>query len=208
MREKMSVGGGVGALACIAVVGAVAIRGAAADGGRGTSRAVLRDATGVDRGSVTFIAKGGETEVRVQLVGLPEAVARDAFHGFHLHANGDPANGEGCVADPTQPSSTWFTAADGHWKADPQVHSSHVGDLPSVLVLPDGRAEMRFVTGRLDPAQLRGRAVILHAGADNFGNVPVGTGANQYSANTPGAITATQNTGNAGDRLLCGVVTR
>lgn len=208
MRDNKVLAVGVGALACIAAVGVVAMRGAAADNGHGVSRAVLRDASGVDHGSVTFVPKGSQTEVRVQLVGLPEAIARDAFHGFHLHANSDPANGEGCLADAAQASSTWFTAVDGHWKADAQVHSSHVGDLPSVLVLSDGRAEMRFVTGRLDTAQLRGRAVILHAGADNFGNVPVGTGANQYTANTAGAVTATQNTGNAGDRLLCGVVGR
>lgn len=208
MGGRMMVAVGVGAMACVAAVGVVAMRGAAADGDGGSSRAVLRDASGVDHGSVTFLPKGALTEVRVRLVGLPEAIARDAFHGFHLHANNDPANGEGCLADAVQASSTWFTAVDGHWKADVQVHSSHVGDLPSVLVLPDGRAEMRFVTGRIDTAQLRGRAVVLHAGADNFGNVPVGTGATQYTANTAAAVTATQNTGNAGDRLLCGVIGR
>lgn len=179
---------------------------AAANGNRGPVGAVLRDATGAGRGTVRFTTRGSSTEVRVVLDGLPASVARDAFHGFHVHANDDAANGTGCVADPAAASSTWFVSADGHWRADGQVHASHHGDLPSVLVLADGRAEMRFTTGRIDRTSLVGRAVVLHAGPDNFGNVPVGAGANQYTPNSAAATTATQNTGNAGDRLLCGVV--
>ena len=56
------------------------------------------------------------------------------------------------------------------------------------------------------PAELPGKAVILHAGADNFGNVPVGTGPDQYTANSAAATTKTGNTGNAGDRIACGVI--
>ncbi len=188
------------ALGALAVVAGVA-------GANGRSMKVtLRDVDGKPRGSVTFDDRHHGTEVRVRLSGLPEAVARDAFHGFHVHANSDSKNGEGCVADPDTPSNTWFVSADGHWKADAQIHSGHNGDMPSVLVTPDGKAEMWFMTDRIDLAALKGRAVILHAGADNFGNVPVGTAANQYTANHADAVTATQNTGNAGDRLLCGVV--
>ena len=42
----------------------------------------------------------------------------------------------------------------------------------------DGTATARSVTGRLDPAKLDGRAVILHAGPDNFANIPT-----RYSVN-------------------------
>ena len=52
-----------------------------------------------------------------------------------------------------------------------------------------------------------GRAVVLHAGPDNFGNVPVGTGADQYIAGAT-ALAKTQATGNAGDRFGCGVIRR
>ena len=45
----------------------------------------------------------------------------------------------------------------------------------------------------------------LHVGSDNFANVPVGAGTDQY---TPGAtaLAKTQATGNAGDRFACGVI--
>ena len=52
-----------------------------------------------------------------------------------------------------------------------------------------------------------GRAVVLHAGPDNFGNVPVGPNADQYTAGST-ALAKTQATGNAGDRFACGVIGR
>jgi Cu/Zn superoxide dismutase len=44
------------------------------------------------------------------------------------------------------------------------VHAHHLADLPSVLILPDGTAELRFNTARFNLDDLEGRAVILHAG--------------------------------------------
>ena len=78
--------------------------------------------------------------------------------------------------------------------------------MPSPLVLDDGSALLSF-TNRIDPlSDAVGRAIILHEGLDNFGNIPVGTGPTQYTANSPDAITLTQNTGNAGNRIGCGVI--
>ena len=130
---------------------------------------------------------------------------RDAFHGFHIHANAD-ATGEGCVADPAQPSNTWFTSVGGHWKSGTQTHGQHLGDMPSVFVNANGSVETRFTISRIPLSELAGKAVVLHAGADNFGNVPIGAAADQYTANSADAITKTQNTGNAGDRIACGVI--
>jgi Cu-Zn family superoxide dismutase len=52
-----------------------------------------------------------------------------------------------------------------------------------------------------------GRAVVLHAGPDNFGNVPVGAVSDQYAPNSTSATEKTVKTGNAGDRVACGLIT-
>jgi len=80
------------------------------------------------------------------------------------------------------------------------------GRLPSLLVNDDGTAEARFRTGRFAPSEVEGRALILHAGEDNFADIPLGTAPNQYTANSYEALTLTANTGNAGDRLACGLI--
>lgn len=205
MERSMWMAGGAVAVAALAVAGGISIVGIAGASGNDVT-AVLRDAGGAKKGTVRFASREGLTEVRVVIDSLPEAIARNAFHGFHIHANADAANGEGCSADANATSNTWFVSADGHWKDTGQNHGAHNGDLPSVFVNTDGSAEARFTISRVDTAQLKGKAVIVHAGADNFGNVPTGAAANQYTPNSADATTATQNTGNAGDRVLCGIV--
>jgi Cu-Zn family superoxide dismutase len=190
------------------VVAAAAVTLIATQAGAGSDHrtAVLRSAQGTEVGTVSFSPKSGHTEVKVRLADVPEAAGLDAFHGFHIHANDDPANGEGCVANPSDAPNKWFTSADGHLKQEGQVHGGHQGDMPSVYVNPDGTVESRFSLDRITVDDLDGRAVVLHAKADNFGNIPVGPATNQYDANTADATTLTAGTGNAGDRIACGVI--
>jgi Cu-Zn family superoxide dismutase len=162
----------------------------------------LRDASGHEIGAVRFVDSRGATEVRVEMRRGGPAAA-DAFHGFHIHANADAA---GCVADAAQPSNTWFTSAGGHWKSGDQTHGQHVGDMPSVFVNANGSVQARFTVSRIPLDELAGKAVVLHAGPDNFGNVPLGGAIDQYTANGAEATAKTQNTGNAGDRIACGVI--
>jgi superoxide dismutase, Cu-Zn family len=168
--------------------------------------AALTTPDGAELGTVRFKDTKDGTEVRVRLREMPENIARDAFHGFHIHANSDPANGDGCIADPAQPSNTWYVSADGHYTEPGAVHSNHKGDMPSPIVSPDGSVEMRFTLSRVTAGELLGKAVVLHAKPDNFGNVPVGGGADQYTPNSPEATTKTEATGNASDRLACGLI--
>jgi superoxide dismutase, Cu-Zn family len=160
-------------------------------------KATLLDVTGVKVGRVKFSSDESHTYVKVRLIGAPGA---DAFHGFHIHANNDPANGEGCVA------AGKFASADGHFKAAGQNHGKHTGDLPSVYVNADGSFEATYTLDKIKRDELTGKAVIMHAAADNFGNVPVGVEPDKYTSNSQAAIDLTNATGNAGARVACGVI--
>ncbi len=173
------------------------------------AKANLTLADGTAIGTVTFLNEPGEawTVVRTALKVPPAATNVRSFHGFHIHANDNPANGNDCLADPKAASSTWFVSADGHWRRSIEdSHGDHAGDMTSIYLNRDGRARLEFTIDRVIPGELFNRAVIMHAGPDNFGNVPIGALANQYTANTGDAIVATRNTGNAGDRIACGTI--
>ena len=195
------------AAASVAAVLAAAVSAGAADARPTLARANLRLADGTAIGDVRFRDRGEATEVRVSLAVPAGATAVRSFHGFHVHANDNPANGDGCQADPSAAPSTWFVSADGHLRHDGELHGNHAGDLPSLHLNADGTASTTFLIDRLDLGELTGRAVIVHAGPDNFGNIPVGTAANQYTANTQEALDRTAATGNAGDRIACGEIT-
>ena len=189
--------------AAMAAVVAAATSVVAGDGRPILARANLQLADGTEIGDVRFLNRGGATEVRVRL-GVPVgATAVRSFHGFHVHANDNPANGDGCLADPAAAASTWFVSADGHFGHDGELHGNHAGDMPSLHLNADGTATTTFSIDRIELGELAGRVVILHAGPDNFGNVPVGTAPNQYAANSQEALDRTAATGNAGDRIAC-----
>ena len=147
----------------------------------------LAGGDGRPRGRVTFTETGGRTVVEGKLTDLPPG-----FHGFHVHATGKCETG-------TPP----FTSAGGHLVVGDQAHPVHAGDQPVVLVLADRTAEIRFTTDRYKLSDLltaEGRAVIVHANPDNYGNVPT-----RYA---PEVDAMTKSTGDAGDRIACGVVKR
>jgi Cu-Zn family superoxide dismutase len=175
----------------------------AADAQSRSAKANLTTAAGVRIGSVTFKSEDGLTNVRVRLTGAPGI---DAFHGFHIHANDVPGNGDGCIADPLAAASTWFVSADGHYNPAGAAHAHHAGDLPVVYVNGDGTVETRFSIDRIKLSDLDGKVVVLHAGPDNYNHIPLGDALAQYTANSADATTATARTGNAGDRIACGVI--
>ena len=138
-------------------------------------------------------AGDGKTRVRARIT-----EAAPEFHGFHIHAIG--------VCDPDAPGGP-FTSAGGHLALAGETHGAHAGDLPSLLVMEDGTARLEFVTDRFEVRDLKdddGSAVMVHAGRDNFANIP-----ERYMSTTspqPGPDAATLATGDAGSRYACGVV--
>ena len=196
----------IAAIAAVLLGGFLTVGRAGASADNKKASTVLRGADGVEVGKVRFEDNKTKTRVQVDLQAIPKDTALEAFHGFHIHANSDPANGVDCVADPAKPASTWFVSADGHLNTASKTHGDHTGDMPSVFVNNDSTVSMRFDIDRIPISDLTNRVVILHAKPDNFGNVPVGTAPDQYVAGAD-ALAKTQGTGNAGDRIACGVIT-
>ncbi len=197
-----------GALAVTAGVAVIGLPSSAGASHRERASATLRLADGRAVGTVAFFGDPWTvTEVRVT-VRMPRSAPAPGFHGFHVHANSDPANGSGCLADPTQPSTTWFVSADGHLADTGETHGQHAGDLPPLLVTDGGMAYSVSITDRVAVDELLRRAVVLHARPDNLGNVPEGSAPTEYRRNSDAARDLTDRTGNAGDRLACGVITR
>jgi Cu-Zn family superoxide dismutase len=163
----------------------------------------LKDASGNRLGRATFSTHGDLTVVSIALQLDPELAG---IHGIHVHANDVADNGEGCIADPNAAPSTHFVSADGHYNPSGEGHGHHAGDLPAIFVSGNGEAWAKFTIDHFKPEDLRGRALILHASSDNYGNIPVGDGDEQYTPNSDAASELTKKTGNAGARLGCGVI--
>ena len=147
------------------------------------ARALLQNAAGQRVGSVKLEQDGDVVKMKIDVEG-----AAPGFHGFHVHATG------ACVAA--------FTSAGGHYNPAPTTHGQHAGDLPVLFVDADGTAEARFSTDRFalgDLLDADGSAFILHAGADNYANIPT----DRYD---PDPDATTLATGDAGSRFACGVI--
>ena len=117
------------------------------------------------------------TESQYGLVVTPslEGLA-PGFHGFHLHQNASCA--------PQKKSKKWISGGAAGVHYDPEAtnhHSSpwgdgHIGDLPSLYVDADGTSTRAVLAPRLQLSDLRGRAVMVHAGGDNHSDHPSALG--------------------------------
>jgi Cu-Zn family superoxide dismutase len=128
------------------------------------------------------------------------------FHGVHIHKVGkcEPdsvaAGGAGPKGD--------FLSAGGHFQV--QGHTGHPssGDLTSLQVRKDGSGTLVTTTDAFTMENLLTgdkTAIIIHAGADNFANIPADR-YNQINGGAPGPDETTMTTGDAGKRVACGVI--
>ncbi|TMU73958.1 superoxide dismutase [Cu-Zn] SodC2 [Pseudomonas fluorescens] len=109
------------------------------------------------------------------------------LHGFHVHENGS------CEAGMKDGVNVAAMAAGGHF--DPQktgehlgpYAEGHLGDLPALYVTADGIANYPVLAPRLrNVAQIKGHALMIHAGSDNHSERP-------------------KALGGGGERVACGV---
>lgn len=109
------------------------------------------------------------------------------LHGFHLHQNAscEPSESDGNI--------TPAGAAGGHYDPDNAgAHGTpwgdgHLGDLPALFVDSDGSASHPVLAPRLKASDLAGRAIMIHAGGDNYSDQP-------------------QALGGGGGRVACGTI--
>jgi Cu-Zn family superoxide dismutase len=166
---------------------------ATAHGDKNGARAVVRDRNGQRVAVVTlFHTSPANVTVQVRARRLPPG-----FHGFHVHAVG--------VCDP----ATGFTSAGGHFNPTGAPHDDHAGDLPVLLVNTDGTAKATVATDRFSIAELLdadGGAIVVHAAADNYANIPARY--HSHDADVFGPDPTTLSAGDSGDRIACGRIRR
>jgi len=143
----------------------------------GRAVAVLHPAAGGKvEGTVWFEPAGSGVKVKARVTGLAPGT-----HGFHVHEFGDCS-----AADSTSAGGHFNPMSQPH--GAPQASARHVGDLGNVEAGADGVATLDWTDAHLafdGHHAVVGRAVIVHAKADDL---------------------KTQPTGDAGGRLACGVI--
>jgi len=133
------------------------------------------------KGTMLFKQTGsGPTFIAGKITGL-----EPGEHGFHIHEYGDLS--KGCES------------AGAHYNPDGVDHGDleqgHVGDLGNITADENGVAVVKIIAERVDLAGDRsvvGRSIIVHSDEDDLGQ---------------GGDAESLKTGNAGDRLACGVIT-
>ncbi|QGZ37826.1 Cu-Zn family superoxide dismutase [Pseudoduganella flava] len=134
-------------------------------------------------GSITIAESAGGLTFTPSLTGLPPGP-----HGFHVHMNGR------CEPNEQDGKKVPAGAAGGH--LDPhgtKAHqgpgkAGHTGDLPALQVAEDGSAKQPVQAPQLKTlADVKGRALMIHAGGDNYADQPAPLGG-------------------GGARIACGVI--
>lgn len=77
-----------------------------------------------------------------------------------------------------------FPETGNHFNPGRKMHPMHAGDLPPLLSC-NGKAYMTVMTDRFSIDEILGKTIIIHSGADDF---------------------TTQPSGNAGEKIACGVI--
>jgi Cu-Zn family superoxide dismutase len=130
-------------------------------------------------GALAFMAVDGGVHISGQVSGLAPA----RRHGLHVHETGD------CSAPDASSAGGHFNPHDAaHGRVGDPPH--HVGDSDNLAADAQGvaRVDNRLAGATLGdgaPTDIVGKAVIVHADADDY---------------------TTQPTGNAGARLACGII--
>lgn len=112
---------------------------------------------------------------------------QQGVHGFHVHEN------PSCLPKDQDGKAVPALSAGGHYDpAGTKRHGlpwgdGHLGDLPALFVDASGNATNPVLAPRLKLADVKGRALMVHAGGDNHADHPAPLGG-------------------GGARIACGVI--
>lgn len=145
------------------------------------AKATLKNAQGQTVGNATLTETPHGVLMHVSLMNAPAGV-----HAFHIHETGK------CEAP--------FTTAGGHFNPTKKQHGvenpmgMHAGDLPNIDVPASGALtfdviarDVTLTPGANSLLDADGSALVIHAKSDDYKGDPAG---------------------NAGDRVICGVITK
>ena len=143
---------------------------------------VTVEGTGAKIGIITARDTPEGVEFVPELSGLTSGA-----HGFHLHQepNCNPAEKDG--------NSVPGLAAKGHFDPEnTEIHAGpggtgHLGDLPALTADRDGNVSLPVLAPRLKTGDLKDHALVIHAGGDNYADVP-------------------SKLGGGGARVACGII--
>lgn len=165
---------------------AIALGGASRNDMTVTMYHVNEQGTAQEAGRIRISETGHGVVFTPNLSGLSERSA--GLHGFHIHQHGDcgPKGPDGETGPALAAGDHYDPEETG--KHDTPWGSGHLGDLPPLFISAEGRATQPVLAPRLKQvAELRGRALVVHAGGDNHADHP-------------------QASGGGGARMLCGVI--
>lgn len=114
-------------------------------------------------GNVVFLDTDYGLLISPHLNGLPPGL-----HGFHLHQHancGEHGTGAGGHFDPKNTNNHLGPYGEGH-----------LGDLPVLYVDNEGKANTPVLAPRLKTSDIKGLAVMIHAGGDNYSDTPAPLG--------------------------------
>lgn len=148
----------------------------------GKVTAELKNAQGQTVGHATFSSGKKGVAIKLNVSGLPQGV-----HAIHIHEAGK------CDAPDFKTAGAHFNpTGKHHGSMNPQ--GAHAGDLPNLTVAPNGSAKVTLTApgvtlgeGENSLFHPGGTSLVIHASPDDLKTDPAG---------------------NAGARIVCGVITR
>lgn len=127
-------------------------------------------------GTVTFTQENGSVTMVAEMEGLTEGI-----HAIHIHEKADCSSSDG-------------KSAGGHWNPTAEAHGKwgaaegyHKGDIGNFTAGADGKGSITFTTDEWcigcgdETKDILGKAVIVHAGTDDYTTQPTGDAGGRVS---------------------------